>query len=131
MNDGTGLAEALLGLSGFRVLDVSENDVEVVVTIESTASWAHWRTCGGRAEPQDRMPVHVRDLACFGRPARVRWIKRRWRCREPLCSPRTWTETSEHVDVQAVLTRCAGVEASWLGTLGTGVLRLVSPTSGG
>ena len=31
MNDGIGLAEALLGLPGFRVLDVVETDVEVVI----------------------------------------------------------------------------------------------------
>ena len=30
MNDGIGLAEVLLGLPGFRVLDVVETDVEVV-----------------------------------------------------------------------------------------------------
>ena len=111
MSDGIGVAEVLLGLPGFRVLDVVETDGEVVITIESTAVWAHCRTCGVRAEPQDRMPVDVRDLACFGRPTRLRWIKRRWRCREPLCSARTWTETSDHVDAQAVLTRRAGVEA--------------------
>ena len=111
MSDGIGLAEVLLGLPGFRVLGVVEDDVELVVTIESIAVRAHCRSCGVRAEPQDRMPVDVRDLACFGRPARLRWIKRRWRCREPQCPARTWTETSEHVDAQAVLTRRAGVEA--------------------
>jgi len=111
MSDGIGLAETLLGLPGFRVLEVVEGDVEVVITIETTAAWAHCRSCGVRAEPQDRMTVDVRDLACFGRPARLRWIKRRWRCRESLCPARTWTETSEHVDAQMVLTRRAGVEA--------------------
>ena len=111
MSDGIGLAEVLLGLPGFRVLDVVEHEVEVVITIESTVTWSHCRTCGGRAEPQDRMPVDIRDLACFGRPARLVWIKRRWRCRESRCSARTWTETSDHVDAQAVLTRRAGVEA--------------------
>lgn len=111
MGDGIGLVEVVLGLPGFRVLDVVESDVEVVITIETTAVVAHCPTCGARAEPQDRMPVDVRDLASFGRPARLRWIKRRWRCREPRCAARTWTETSEHVDAQAVLTRRAGVEA--------------------
>ena len=57
------------------------------------------------------MRVDVRDLACFGRPARLVWSKRRWRCREPLCAARTWTEDSGHVDAQTVLTRRAGVEA--------------------
>jgi transposase len=111
MSDGIGLVEVLLGLPGFRVLEVVESDVEVVVTIESLATRAFCRTCGARAEPQDRMPVDVRDLACFGRPARLRWVKRRWRCRELLCPALTWTEHSEHVDAQAVLTRRAGIEA--------------------
>jgi transposase len=111
MSDGIGLAEVLLGLPGFRVLDVFESDTEVVVSIESTAARAFCRTCGVRAEAQDRMPVDIRDLACFGRPARLVWTKRRWRCREPRCPARTWTEHSDHVDAQAVLTRRAGVEA--------------------
>jgi transposase len=53
----------------------------------------------------------VRDLACFGRPVRLVWVKRRWRCREPLCDRKTWTEHSEHLDAQVVLTRRAGAEA--------------------
>jgi hypothetical protein len=35
--DGTGLAKALLGLDGFRVLGVAELGGEVVVLIEPTA----------------------------------------------------------------------------------------------
>ncbi len=38
-----------------------------------------------RAEAQDRMPIDIRDLTCFGRPARLVWIKRRWRCTGPDC----------------------------------------------
>jgi hypothetical protein len=64
-----------------------------------------------RAEAQDRMPVEIRDLACFGRPARLVWSKRRWRCREPLCPAKSWTETSEHVSRRAVLTTRARAEA--------------------
>ena len=59
-------AEALLGLPGFRVLDVTETDSEVVMAIETTAVRVACRTCGVRAEAQDRMRVDVRDLACFG-----------------------------------------------------------------
>ncbi len=32
MDDGIGLAEALLGLDGFRVLDVAEGPDELVIT---------------------------------------------------------------------------------------------------
>ncbi len=111
MDDGIGLAEALLGLHGFRVLEVREGPAEVVVTIETVATLVGCESCGVRAEAQDRMAIDIRDLACFGRPARLVWIKRRWRCVDPDCEARTWTEHSEHVDAQAVLTRRAGAEA--------------------
>jgi hypothetical protein len=36
MRDGSSLAERLLGLEGFRVLDVEEQPDELAITIEST-----------------------------------------------------------------------------------------------
>ena len=111
VNDGNGLAEALLGLSGFRVLSVTEGPDELVVTVETTADFVGCRSCGVRAKAQDRMAIAVRDLSCFGRPARLVWVKRRWRCSDADCSAKTWTEASEHVDAQVVLTRRAGAEA--------------------
>lgn len=41
MNDGTGLTGVLLGLDGFRVLEVPATPGEVVITVEtSPTSWA-------------------------------------------------------------------------------------------
>ena len=100
-----------MGLGGFRVLAVTETPAEVVIAIETTADRVGCAGCGVRAEAQDRMVVEVRDLACFGCRARLIWRKRRWRCREPLCAAKTWTETSEHVSTRAVLTMRAGAEA--------------------
>jgi hypothetical protein len=57
------------------VLDVVETEAEVVIRIEKTVAREFCRRCGVRAEPQVRMRVDVRDLACFGRPARLVWIK--------------------------------------------------------
>jgi hypothetical protein len=111
VSDGTGLAEALLGLPGFRVLEVTESPTELVVRVETMATVTGCAGWGVRAECHDRVDVAVRDLPCFGRPARLVWCKRRWRCREPLCDRKTWTETSEHVDARVVLTRRAGAEA--------------------
>jgi hypothetical protein len=50
MSDGIGLAEALLGLDGFRVLDVIEVPDEIVVTIETTLDFVGCGRCGVRAE---------------------------------------------------------------------------------
>jgi len=111
MSDGIGLAEALLGLDGFSVLAVTENPDELVIMVETTATVVWCAICGVRAEAQDRMPIEVRDLPCFGRPARLVWRKRRWRCREARCDARTWTEVSEHFDAQRIITRRAGMEA--------------------
>jgi transposase len=111
MSDAIGLAEALLGLPGFRVLEVVEAPAEVTIVVETAARLVGCRACGGRAEAHDRMPVPVRDLSCFGRPARLVWRKRRWRCPDRDCDAKTWTESSELVDGQAVITRRAGMEA--------------------
>jgi len=111
MSDGIGLAEALLGLDGFRVLEVTESVDELVISIETEAALVGCESCGVRAEAQDRMAVDVRDLSCFGRPARLVWNKRRWRCGDGDCEAKTWTEQSLDFGAQAVLTRRAGAEA--------------------
>jgi transposase len=111
MSDGTGLAEAMLGLEGFVVLDVVEDPDELVITVETTAEVVGCPSCGVRAEAQDRMPLAIRDLSCFGRPVRLVWRKRRWRCREELCDAKTWTETDAAALPRHLITWRAGVEA--------------------
>ncbi len=73
MNDDAGLAEALLGLDGFRVLEVTETPHEVVIAVETTADYIGCARCGTRAVAHERKLVAIRDLACFGRPARLVW----------------------------------------------------------
>lgn len=80
---GIGLTDALLGLDGLRVLDVREEPDELTGTVKSTRGLVGCARCGVRAEAQDRMSIAIRDLACFGRPARLIWAKRRRRCVEP------------------------------------------------
>lgn len=44
-----------------------------MIAIETTREFVGCASCGVRAEGQDRMPVAVRDLACFGPLAGLVW----------------------------------------------------------
>ena len=52
-------------------------DDELVVTVESTVEFTGCAACGCRAVAHERKVVPIRDLACFGRPTRLVWRKRR------------------------------------------------------
>lgn len=54
-----------------------------------------------------RRPVRVRDLPAAGRPVTLISVKRVWRCAEPRCPKRTWTETSGPRGPRASLTERA------------------------
>lgn len=110
MSDASGVAEALLGLPGFRVLEVTESAAEVVIRIELSATLVGCPGCGVVARAHDRMTVEYRDLPAFGRPARLVWWKRRFRCEEPLCARRTWSEESSAFSARCLLTERAGAE---------------------
>jgi transposase len=55
--------------------------------------------------------VRVRDLPIGGRPVVLAWRKRLWRCREPACQVRTWTEQVAVIRPRTVLTERARAEA--------------------
>jgi transposase len=67
--------------------------------------------CGVPATPHGRRTVRVRDLPIGGRPVVLWWRKRLWRCREPACGVRTWTEQAAAIRPRAVLTERARAEA--------------------
>jgi transposase len=122
MADATGLAEKMLGLDGFRVLEVHEGSAELVIHIETLPLDVLCAGCGVPAEAQDRVSVEMRDLRCFHRATRLVWRKRRWRCRVIKCSMRTWTEDSDHFPERQLLTSRAGAEACrQVGRLGRSV----------
>ncbi len=112
MDNPTSLAEAILGLDGFRILGVHETAEELIINIETKSAVVGCPSCGVRAQAKDRMRVEIRDLPCFGRPARLVWMKRRWRCSDDNCEAKTWTETTEHVPPRGLLTNRCGVEAT-------------------
>ena len=103
-------ATAMLGLAGFVLLAVWELDGELEQAVETTAVEEFCRGCGVRAVAHGRRPVRVRDLPVAGRPVTL-MVKRVWRCAEPACAARTWTEASEHIVARASLTERARAEA--------------------
>jgi transposase len=101
----------LLGMSGFRVLSVSEHAGELEQAVETTAEDGWCPTCGVRARLHDRRPSWVRDLPAGGRPVTLVWVKRIWRCTESRCAKQTWTETSTLIRPRAAWTERARREA--------------------
>jgi transposase len=81
------------------------------LTVQTTATVVGCQGCGMRAELHGRRTVRVRDLPLGGRPVVLLWRKRLWRCREPACGVRTWTERAAAVRPRAVLTERARAEA--------------------
>src|SRR5947209_1335265 len=103
-------AAAMLGLPGFVVLAVSDNDGECEQAVETTADLVGCPECGAVAELHDRRPTWVRDLPAGGRPVTLVWVKRVWRCPHSACVKRTWTETSPVIAPRASLTERARAE---------------------
>ena len=97
----------MLGLGGFRVLSARQVAGELEVVVETTAERAWCRRCGVRAQSKERPVTLVRDLDAFGTPVALHWVKRRWRCPEPACATRTWTERCDLIVARAVLTERA------------------------
>jgi transposase len=104
-------ASRLLGLEGFEVLAAEVASGEWRLVVQTTARLVGCPGCGVRAQAHGRRTVRVRDLPLGGRPVVLAWHKRIWRCREPVCRIRTWTEQVDAIRPRAVLTQRARAEA--------------------
>lgn len=93
--------DLLVGLDGFHVLDVAERDGQrgpwLRVVVESAPQVMGCPTCGVVAGSHGRRNVALIDTPCFGRPVRLVWRKRAWRCAEPSCPAGVVTE--QHPDL--------------------------------
>jgi transposase len=101
----------LLGLDGFEVVSAELVGGEWQLVVQTTARVIGCAGCGVPAKPHGRREVRVRDLPIGGRPVVLWWRKRLWRCREPACGVRTWTERTPAIHPRAVLTERARAEA--------------------
>ncbi len=106
-SEGSDPAAVLMGMPEFVVLAVIEDDGELWLLVETKASVVACLSCGVRARAKDRRETMVRDLPVAGRPTVLVWRKRRWRCPDPDCETKTWSESSEEIAPRAVLTHRA------------------------
>ena len=102
---------ALLGLDGFQLVSAELVGGEWQLVVQTTVMVIGCTGCGVPATPHGRRTVRVRDLPIGGRPVVLCWRKRIWRCREPACGVRTWTERLAAIRPRAVLTERARAEA--------------------
>jgi hypothetical protein len=74
-------ATALFDMAGFVVRAYVVDVGEWWLQVETTADRVGCAGCGVRAVGHGRRRVEVRDLPIAGRPVRLVWAKRIWRCR--------------------------------------------------
>jgi transposase len=101
-----------LGAPKFIVLDVVDDGVELMISIETTLTFVGCSCCGTRARPKDRRWVTLRDAPAGGRAVLLRWRKRVWSCPDRDCAAKTWTERDELAEPRRVLTNRACVWAT-------------------
>jgi transposase len=108
---GSASGSILLGLDGFEVTAAEVTDDEWRLAVQTIATTVGCAACGTQARLHARRTVRVRDLPMGGRPVVLAWRKRIWRCVEPACEVRTWTEQQAAIRPRAVLTERARAEA--------------------
>jgi transposase len=108
---GSASGSILLGLDGFEVTAAEVVDDEWRLGVQTTATTVGCAACGVQARLHARRTVQVRDLPIGGRPVVLAWRKRIWRCVEPACAVRTWTEQTAAIRPRVVLTERARAEA--------------------
>lgn len=89
--------DLLVGLAGFHVTDVKEDDGQLKVMIESAPTVMGCPVCGVVAHGHGRTVAELVDAPCFGRPVRLRWRKHRWICPEPTCLVGSFVEQDPSV----------------------------------
>ena len=89
--------DLLVGLVGFHLTSVTRTPDTLVLDVESCNQLAGCPGCGVIAQGHGRVVVEVIDAPWAGVPARIRWHKRRWICREHTCETVTFLERSDKV----------------------------------
>ena len=92
------MCELLVGLPAVHILGIEDHEGEPLrVHIERAESRAGCPECGVVAESKGRSVVVLVDLPVYGRPSRLVWHKRRFRCLEVTCPNSSWTESDPKI----------------------------------
>ena len=96
--DPTRVCELMLALGDVEVLGVDdEAGAPLRVHVRRRAPRPGCAGCGGRLWSDGDSRVELVDLPAFGRPVRLVWHKRRWRCGDPDCEAGTVTEQAPEI----------------------------------
>ncbi len=96
--DPTRVCERLVGLGDVEVLGVDDEAGEPLrVHIGRRSRRPPCVGCGGPLWSHGERAVELADLPAFGRPARLVWHKRRWRCPRRECSVGAVTEQAPEI----------------------------------
>jgi transposase len=99
----------LFNLDGVHVIDVGWRDDRLWLTVETHPVPVGCPGCGVFAEGHGRRVRRLHDIPAFGAPVQLWWRVRRYRCVEPACLVRTFTEEHELASARAKLT----TRAAW------------------
>ena len=104
------ISELLVGLGDVDVLGVVDGDRSgLLVVYVRTCHRPVCPGCGARVRSKGVRPQTLVDLPAFGRPARLVWRKRRWRCGAADCVTGSFTETNDEIaPSRSALTTRAG-----------------------
>ena len=104
--DPTRMCELLVGLGDVEVLSVGdEGGGPLRVHVRCRAARPPCGGCGGLLWSDGERAVVLVDLPAFGRPVRLVWHKRRWRCARRGCGAGTVTEADREIaPARALLT---------------------------
>ena len=94
--DPQAMCEILVGLPDVTVFGVLDGPV-IEIHVECLRVPVGCPECGVVAQLKEQRIVPFVDLPCFGRPTRLAWHKRRFRCPEPECEKATWSEEDTRI----------------------------------
>ena len=93
--------DLLVGFEGLHVTTVEKmigrRGAYLRVQVESPWRVEGCRVCGVVMRSHGRREVRLIDTPCFGRPVELTWRKRTWRCAEPSCPTKVFTEQDQDV----------------------------------